>query len=190
MLAMRAFQERVTPRRMPRPPSRRLRRPASPDTSVGADREVRFGGLCLTAPDTWNREKSPVKFILAEFSLRRSEGDSADAQLTVTLAVNNDPDGLKRLREQIRDTEQGPENKIERLTIGGREIVLVDSVESSDEEGDSSASSASEGRDRSLNAMVFLGNSVYFVNCTGPEKTVTERVGEFRAFLETMKAAE
>ena len=47
---------------------------------------------------------------------------------------------------------------------------------------------AKPARYRSLNAMVFLGGSVYFVNCTGPEKTVTERVGEFRAFLETLKA--
>ena len=35
--------------------------------------------------------------------------------------------------------------------------------------------------------MVFAGEKVYFVNCTGPEKTVGERAAEFRAFLQTMK---
>jgi hypothetical protein len=63
-------------------------------------------------------------------------------------------------------------------------------VDSSGDSGDTSdpfPSPVSEGRYRVLNATVFVGGKVYFVNCSGPEKTVGERAGEFRAFLQTMK---
>ena len=164
--------------------------PAQPAGQPAADatkREVKFGGVSLLAPATWTREPAGPKFILAEFSLPRSQGDSSDAQLTVTLAVN-DPKGLDRLREQIKDEEQSKESVVEHRTIGGCEVIVVDSSGNEDDSSDSSPVKAKGSRYRSLNAMVFLGGSVYFVNCTGPEKTVTERVGEFRAFLETLKA--
>jgi len=160
-------------------------------------REVRIGDVCLVAPKGWTREGPPLEFILAEFRLPRAEGDPSDAQLTVSAAGENDPQSLDRLREQLK--HEAEEGSVERLRIGGNEIVLVDSLEeestkdggdAGDDTSDPSPPPVGEGRYRVLNAMVFLGGQVYFVNCTGPEKTVGARAGEFRAFLQTMKSVE
>lgn len=154
-------------------------------------KEVRIGGMCLVAPKNWMREKPPISFILAQFSLPRAAGDKSDAQLTVTSPGEHNPKAIERVREQLK--EKPEEGSVEHLQIAGNEVVLVDSTgdyNDGDEESDPSSKPASEGRYRALNAMVFLGNKVYMVNCTGPEKTVSERAGEFRAFLQTMKAAD
>ena len=151
-------------------------------------REVRIGAVCLVAPKTWTREQPPTDFLLAEFSLPRAKGDGADAQLTVAAAGGNDPRLLDRLREQVK--QKPAEGSAEHLQIGGNDVVLVDS---SGDYGDTSgpfSSPVSEGRYRVLSATVFAGGKVYFLNCTGPEKTVGERAGEFRAFLQTMKSVD
>jgi len=151
-------------------------------------REVRIGAMRLVAPKTWTRERPPIDFLLAEFSLPRAKGDGADAQLTVVPAGADDPQSLERLREQLK--QKPAEGSVEHLRIGASEVVLVDSSGDSGDTSDPFPSPVSEGRYRVLNAMVFAGGKVYFVNCTGPEKTVGERAGEFRAFLQTMKSAD
>ncbi len=165
---------------------------AGRDTAKVETKEVRIGGMSLVAPKNWMRERPPINFILAQFSLPRANGDKSDAQLTVTSPGEHDPKALERVREQLK--EKPEEGSVEHLQIAGNEVVLVDSTgdydDGSDEESDPSSSPANEGRYRALNAMVFLGGKVYIVNCTGPEKTVGERAGEFRAFLQTMKSAD
>lgn len=144
-----------------------------------ADRgEVQIGPMCLVAPKTWTRERPPIDLILAQFSLPRANGDPADATLTVAAAGENNSQSLRNLRKfQSRKPGQGG---VEQLRIAEKEVVLLDN---STDAGD-----GSEGRYRTLNAMVFAGGKVYFVNCSGPERTVGERAGEFRNFLQTMKA--
>jgi hypothetical protein len=161
---------------------------AGRDTAEVDSREVRIGAVRLVAPKTWTRERPPIDFLLAEFSLPRAKGDGSDAQLTVAAAGENDPQSLERLREQLK--QRPAEGSVEHLRIGAGEVVLADS---SGDSGDASGpfpSPVSEGRYRVLNAMVFVGGKLYFVNCTGPEKTVGERAGEFRAFLQTMKSVD
>jgi hypothetical protein len=138
------------------------------------------------------RERPPISFILAQFSLPRAAGDKSDAQLTVTSPGEHNPTAIERVREQLKENPE--EGSVEHLQIAGNEVVLVDSTgdynDDEEEESDPSSKPENEGRYRALNAMVFLGDKVYILNCTGPEKTVTERAGEFRAFLQTMKAAD
>lgn len=171
---------------------------ATPPKAAGRDdaaklnsKEVRLGSMCLVAPKNWMRERPPINFILAQFSLPRAAGDKSDAQLTVTAPGEHDPRAIERVREQLK--EKPEEGSMEHLQIAGNEVVLVDTTgdyNDGEEESDPSSKPENEGRYRALNAMVFLGNKVYVVNCTGPERTVTERAGEFRAFLQTMKAAD
>ncbi len=144
--------------------------------AAGDGRNVRMGTLDLVAPKTWTRERPPLNFMLAQFSLPRATGDLADAQLTVAPAGDNDLRSLDRLRKQIQEVAK--QSAVEHLQIGGNQVILVDT---SGDDGDAS------GRYRALNAMVFVGKNMYVVNCTGPEKTVGQRAAEFRAFLQTMK---
>ncbi len=154
--------------------------------AVDGGRDVRIGGRRLVAPKSWAREQQPIAPILAAFTLPSARGDTADAQLTVSAVGQNDPRSLRRLREQL---DQKPvEGSVEHLRIGDNEVVLV---ESSGDSGDTSGpfpAPVSEGRYRALNATIFVGDRAYSINCTGPEKTVGERAGEFRGFLQTMKS--
>jgi hypothetical protein len=147
--------------------------------------EVRIGGMCLVAPKTWTRERPPISFILAQFRLPRAKGDPSDAQLTVAAAGENDRRSLDRFQKHF--DEKSEEDSVERLRIGDREVVLVENSGDYGDASDALPAPASEGRYRVLNAMVPVGNQLYFVNCTGPEKTVGQCAGEFRAFLQTMK---
>jgi hypothetical protein len=92
------------------------------------------------------------------------------------------------LREHFRQKRE--EGSVEHLQIGGNEVVLVESLGDYADTSDPFPSPVSEGRYRILNAVVFVGDIAFLVNCTGPEKTVGERAGEFRAFLGTMKAVD
>jgi hypothetical protein len=159
-----------------------------PDAAKGDSREVSIGALRLVAPKTWIREQSPTDLLLAEFSLPRAKGDPSDAQLTITRAGGGDPKGLDRLREQLKQKPEG--GTVEQLRIGGNEVVLADGTGDYAEAGGPFPPPVGEGRYRVLSATVFAGGKVYFVNCTGPEKTVGQRAGEFRAFLQTMKSVD
>ncbi len=160
------------------------------DLSGIDSKEVRMGSVRLVAPQTWVRERAPLDFVLAQFILPRAKGDPSDAELTVAPAGVKGPKGLQRLREELNETPN--DGSVERLQIGGNEVVVVDSTETEGTDDDGSPrgpspSPATEGRSRILNAIVFLGDKGYFVTCTGPEKTVSARAGEFRDFLQTMK---
>jgi hypothetical protein len=169
------------------PPKSGDTKPAAGRNPVDLDsREVRIGNTRLVTPKTWIRERPPVDLILASFRLPRAQGDRTDAQLTVTAAGQTDPQSVQRLREQLdREPRAG---SIEHLRIGDGEVVLVESSGESGDTSDPFPAPVSEGRYRALNATVFVGGKVYFITCTGPEKTVGERAGEFRGFLQTMKS--
>lgn len=156
-------------------------RAASQDVGDSDSREIRFGGISLVAPDSWTRERPPMRFILAEFNIPGGSGESSDAQVTVTMAINNDRKSVIRLRRQLDDEERSKESDVKHMNIRGHEVIVVDSSEENDPQ------SGGDGRSRALNAMVFLADSVFFVNCTGPEETIANRSGEFRDFLQSMK---
>jgi hypothetical protein len=160
--------------------------PSVPRVASAASREIRIGDKRLAAPATWKRERTQGKFMLAEFTLPRSAGDDEDAQVTVTAPVQNNAKALARLREEIKEQEASSDT-VEHLTIGDVEVVFVDSLSDNEDASDPSSGKVQGGRSRSLNAMFFMGNTVYYINLTGPEKTVGARAAEFHAFLRTMR---
>jgi len=158
---------------------------AGAEAAVGDGREVRIGAVRLVAPKTWTRAHSPVGSLMAEFTLPRTEGDPSDAQLTITQAGGRGRRSFERLRGHL---QQKPEDRsVERLQVGASEVVLSDTTGDYADTSDPFPSAANEGRYRVLSATVFAGGTVYLVNCTGPEKTVGERAGEVRAFLQTLQ---
>ncbi len=150
-----------------------------------ASRAVQIGNVRLTAPEGWIRKKPQIAFILAEFNLPRAEGDAEDAQLTVTAVGENTPKNLDRLREQLGKTPA--QGSVEPIRIEGMEVTLVDTLLDPADSHGPFAPPRGGGRYRVLNAIAPIGNKLYFIHCSGPEKTVGARAGEFRAFLQTMK---
>lgn len=149
-------------------------------------RQVQMGNLRLEAPKAWLRKKPPIDFILAEFVLPRAPGDPEDAQLTVTAVGPNSPKRLDQLREELKKSPGHA--TVEYLTISGVEVILVDASANYGEMPGVFAPEVREGRYRVLNAIVPVGEKLYFVNCSGPEKTVGNYARQFRDFLLGMKA--
>ncbi|MBI4404486.1 MAG: hypothetical protein HY537_10010 [Deltaproteobacteria bacterium] len=150
--------------------------------------EVRIAGLRFTAPKNWTRERVPVSFVLAQFSLPRAKGDSADAQLTITSIESRGSKTLKRLEDKLNKKSDAGDS-VERLQIGGNSVIVTDNTGDSGDPSDPFSQAPGEGLYRELNAMVFAGDKIYSISCTGPQKTVSERLGEFRAFLQSMKGS-
>jgi hypothetical protein len=159
---------------------------AGKQTALESQREVKIGGMRLVAPESWNRKRPRLKILLAEFGVPAMKQGLPEAQLTVTQSIKDDPKAIDQLREEIKDEEQSKDAAVTRLRIADHDVILVDSTEADED----AANSASPGgsRYRSLNAMIFIGGSVFFVTYSGPEAAVTERVGEFREFLQTLKS--
>jgi hypothetical protein len=160
--------------------------PAGKQPPSESQRDVKLGGMQLVAPESWKRKRPRLKILLAEFSIAASKQGSPEAQLTVTQTIKDDPKAIDQLRDEIKDEEQSKDATVTRLRIADHDVILVDSTDT--DEGSSTPTSAGGNRYRSLNAMVFIGGSVFFVTCSGPETTVTERVGEFHEFLQTLKS--
>ncbi len=161
---------------------------APSDSGLIASRHVQIGNLRLEAPKAWLRKKPPIDFILAEFVLPRAPGDPEDAQLTVTAVGPNDPERLNQLREELKRS-QG-QATVEYLKISGVEVILVDASANYGEMPGVFAPEVREGRYRVLNAILPVGEKLYFVNCSGPEKTVGHYARQFRDFLLGMKSAD
>lgn len=158
------------------------------DAGELSNRRVQIGNLRLEAPREWLRKKPPIDFILAEFVLPRAPGDPEDAQLTVTAVGPNNPDRLNQLRDQLKKSPG--QATVEHLKISGVEVILVDASANYGEMPGVFAPEVREGRYRVLNAIVPVGEKLYFVNCSGPEKTVGNYARQFRDFLLGMKAAD
>lgn len=153
-----------------------------------SEREIKIAGMRLLAPESWKRKKPRLKILIADFSVPGSKQESPEAQLTVTQSIKDDPKAIDQLRDAVKDEEKSKESTVTRLRIADHDVILVDSIETDDDSAN--PPSAGGNRIRSLNAMVFIGGSAFFVTCSGPEATVTERVGEFQEFLQTLKWVE
>ena len=163
-------------------PSAASREPVDPNS-----RQVRLGDMVLVAPASWTCERSPVDLVLAAFRLPHAEGDTVDAELTVTALGPRDAVSLRRVQQAAEP--EVPEGSFERLAVGDHEIRLVETVGESDA-NDPFPAPVDSGRYRLLNATIFVGNEAYLVNCSGPDKTVASHGSEIRSFLNSLRAVE
>lgn len=158
------------------------------DSGELPSRHVKVGNLRLEAPRAWLRKKPLIDFILAAFVLPRAPGDPEDGQVTVTVVGRNDPERLNQLREELKKSSGAA--TVEYLKINGVEVILVDASANYGEMPGVFAPQVRQGRYRVLNAIVPAGEKLYFVHCSGPEKTVGNYARQFRDFLLGMKAAD
>jgi hypothetical protein len=147
-------------------------------------RDVDLGGVRLRSPEGWIRKQPRSGFTLAEFSLPRTEGDSADARLTVTLAGGSVEANVERWRQQFGEKPER-ESKQE-LKIDGVPVTVLDLAGTYSGQAMGMASPPEKTGIRMLGAIFPVGGQLGFVKCTGPERTVTAHADEFHAFLQSL----
>jgi hypothetical protein len=152
-------------------------------------RDVKLGAMNLVASETWTRKQPPLNLIAAEFELPRAEGDARDARLTITAVGKSSQEKLERLLQQFnaRTKDRGSVKQIE---ISGVQITLLDYSGTYSGEKALFVPEGTQGGFRILNALLPIGDELFIVNCSGPEKTMGERADEFHAFLQSMKPSD
>jgi len=178
----------------PEPPGRTTNReqPVGPFGGASAmshrwegGREVSLGRMRLTAPESWQRKRPAVNFILAEFSLPRVEGDAADGRLTVSLMGGSVEGNVDRWRGQFGGKPQ--KESLDRVEIAGIEVTLADFSGTYVDERGPFAPVVQRPDYRLLGAIIPLEGQLYFVKCYGPQKSMAERADEFHAFVRSLR---
>lgn len=151
-----------------------------------ASPEVDLGPMRLLAPDGWVWKRAAISFILAEFSLPRAEGDTADARLTVSTAGGSMEENVDRWRRQFgKEPEEQSEQQVE---LGGLQVTLAD-FSGTYLDSRTMVSPAVERADyRMLGAIIPIEGQLCFVKCYGPKKTMAKHVDEFQAFVRSLSS--
>lgn len=147
--------------------------------------EVSAGMVALTAPQGWVRKTPSSGFLQAEFALPKAEGDPADARLTVSLAGGDIQANIARWRGQFSD--KPAKDAQEHLDVGGVAVTLVDMSGTFADQRGMMGPVTNSPNFRLLGAIFEVGGQMHFIKCYGPEKTITARADEFKAFVRSIK---
>jgi hypothetical protein len=151
-------------------------------------------GLIFTAPEGWKPAPPASSMRVAEFTLPRAPGDSADAQLVVYYFGGSGGSvdaNINRWIAQMHQTDGRPSSAVaarESRTVNGLSVSLVDVsgtyiAEMSPGAGDHN----NKMRFRLRAGVVETSKGPYFIKLTGPEKTVAKWEGAFDQFVNSFK---
>ena len=177
-------------RERPAVPNSTHARPAleGPDLTDVSGGQLDLGTIRLSAPDDWVRKSPRSGFVLAEFSLPRTDPDNEDGRLTVSVAGGSIEANVERWRNQFGEESNG--NSQQEIEIAGIRVTLVDfSGTFKDQPGPLAPAVERQGY-RMLGAIIPVGGQLHFVKGYGPEKTMAKHADEFHAFLQTLKVNE
>lgn len=149
------------------------------------------GKLTFTAPAGWTEKKPAINFIEAEYSIPPVQGDENPGRLTATGAGGSVEDNVKRWADQFAGEGGAAKPKVDKLTVGGAEIQLVDLAGTyKDSPGGPFASGKTVMRNnyRMLGAIIQTkdkGN--YFLKLYGPKATIDENEKPFHEMVKSLK---
>ena len=148
------------------------------------------GKLALTAPAGWKKVQPKSRIIEAEFEIPAAKGDEIAGRLTAMGAGGTVEANIERWTAQF--TGEGVKPKVEKKTIGGSEVHVVDLAGTyKDTPGGPFAGGKTTLREdwRMLGAIIETkdaGN--YFLKLYGPKATIAENEKGFAALVDSLKA--
>jgi gluconolactonase len=164
---------------------------ASAQDKPGKAFTIGDGKLTLTAPATWTEKKPAINFIEAEYSIPPVQGDENPGRLTAMGAGGSVEDNVKRWADQFAVEGGAAKPKVDKLTVSGAEIQLVDlSGTYKDSPGGPFAGGKTIMRNnyRMLGAIIQTkdkGN--YFLKLYGPKATIDENEKGFQEMVKSLK---
>ena len=149
------------------------------------------GKLTLTAPANWVEKKPAINFIEAEYSIPPVQGDETAGRLTAMGAGGSVEDNIKRWADQFAGDAGGAKPKLDKLSVSGTEIQLVDLAGTYK---DSPAGPFAKGKTtlrenyRMLGAIIQTkGEGNYFLKLYGPKATIDENEKPFHEMVKSLK---
>ena len=153
-----------------------------------------LAGLTFTAPNGWKPVTTSSSIRVAQYTVPRAAGDTADAELVVyyfggsggTVEAN-----IERWVGQMQQPDGRPSSAVmkrQSRTVNGMKVTLVDVPGTYVAE----MTPGSPQRHNSPNfhlraAVIETSNGPYFIKLTGPAKTVAAAEKSFEAFLTSVK---
>lgn len=153
-----------------------------------------LAGLTFTAPNGWKPVTTSSSMRVAQYTVPRAAGDTADAELVVyyfggsggTVEAN-----IERWVGQMQQPDGRPSSAVmkrQSRTVNGMKVTLVDVPGTYVAE----MTPGSPQRHNSPNfhlraAVIETSNGPYFIKLTGPAKTVAAAEKSFEAFLTSVK---
>jgi hypothetical protein len=153
-----------------------------------------IAALTFTAPAGWQTIPTTSSMRVAQYSLPRAAGDTADAELVVyyfggsggTVEANID-----RWVGQMRQPDGRPSTAVmkrQSRTVNGLKVTLVDVPGTYVAEMTPGATERHNSPNFHLRAAVIeTSNGPYFIKLTGPAKTVAASEKAFESFLSSVK---
>jgi len=147
-------------------------------------REVVIGSHKLTAPSEWLRRQPMSTMILAEFTLLVRHEVREGGRLTVSTAGGTIEENVDRWKGQFGGTPE--KESQETLEVEGVTITWVDYTGTFTDQRGPAKMPPRPGY-RMLGAIIPLGERLYFVKATGPERIMAVHVDHVRRFLQSLQ---
>ena len=139
----------------------------------------------ITAPGAWKQQQPKSGIVQYEFSTPAAEGDKADGRMTVMAAGGSIDANVERWYGQFTQPDGSSTKeraKVEKRTIAGREVHLVDITGTYREQFGSNAELPNY---RMLAAIIATDESNFFIKLYGPRKTITANEKPFKEMIES-----
>lgn len=146
---------------------------ATPDTTAPGD-------LGWTKPDAWEQVEHPSPMRKATFKIPKVEGDSEDAEMSVTQVGGAIEANIDRWEGQF---EGSPQAKTEKKKVGDFEVTVVTIDGTYKGGGPMMGGSGEPEQDWALLAAIVDTEPAHFFKMTGPKKTVQAARGDFDALV-------
>jgi len=153
-----------------------------------------LAGLTFTAPSDWKSVATSSSMRVAQYTVPRAAGDTADAELVVyyfggsggTVEAN-----IERWVAQMQQPDGRPSSTVmkrQSRTVGGLKVTLVDVPGTYIAEVTPGSSQRHNSPNFHLRAAVIeTSNGPYFIKLTGPAKTIGASEKAFESFLASVK---
>ncbi len=145
------------------------------------------GDVTWTAPAAWKVAPNPSQMRKATYKIPKADGDSEDAELSVSQAGGGVDANIKRWGGQF---EGSPALKVTHRDVGALKVTVVEGHGTFNGGGMPGGPPAGPKKDWALlGAIVESVDPPYFFKLTGPEKTVTGARADFDGFVGGLQAA-
>jgi len=157
----------------------------APGAAMVGDSPSPAGGLVWEAPDAWEKIDHPSSMRKATYRIKRVEGDTEDAEMSVTQVGGGVDANITRWEGQFKKKEG--ETKRETKKVGGFDVTIVEIRGTIAGGGMPGARAEERAGQAMLAAIVMTPSAPHFFKMTGPEKTVTAARGDFDTFVGTFR---
>jgi hypothetical protein len=145
-----------------------------------------LGKYQITAPGAWKQQEPKSSIVRYEFSSPAAEGDKTDGRMTVMAAGGSVDANVERWYAQFKQPDGASTKeraKVEKRTIAGREVHLVDITGTYREQFGANVDLPNY---RMLAAIVVTPDANFFIKYYGPRKTISANEKPFKDMVESL----